>query len=70
MSLRGGRPAPGAQHRGAHFAFGLGGFKNGSNGKSPPSEFLIDFKPSEIGTLKTDGTLRTVGLQRSSHLES
>jgi hypothetical protein len=58
--LRGGRPAPGAQHRGAHFAFGLGSFKNGTNGKSPPSEFLIDFKSSEVGTLKTHG------LQRSS----
>jgi hypothetical protein len=51
--LRGGSPAPGAQHRGAHFAFGLGSssFKNGTNGKSPPSEFLIDFKSSEVGTL-------------------
>ena len=60
LSLRGGRPAPGAQHCGAHFAFGLGSFKNGTNGESPPSEFLIDFKSSEVGTLKTHG------LQRSS----
>ena len=54
LSLQVGGPAPGAQHRGAHFAFGLGSFKNGTNhGKSPPSEFLIDFKSSEFGTLKT-----------------
>jgi hypothetical protein len=55
LSLRGGRPTPGAQHRGAHFAFGLGSFKNGTNGKSPPSEFLIDLKSSEFGTLRTRG---------------
>ena len=37
---RGGHwPAPGAQHRGAHFAFGLGSFKNSTDGKWPPSEF-------------------------------
>jgi len=60
QSLRGGRPAPGARHCGAHFAFGLGNFKNCINGKWPPSEFLIDFKSSEVGTLKT------VALQRSS----
>ncbi len=41
-------------------AFGLGSFKNGTNGKSPPSEVLIDFKSSEFGTLKTGS------LQRSS----
>jgi hypothetical protein len=51
--LRGGRPAPGAQHRGAHFAFGLGGFKNGTNGKSQPSEFLNDFKSSEVGKYRS-----------------
>ena len=60
LSLRGGRLAPGARHRGAHFAFGLGSFKNSTNGKWQPSEFLNDFKSSEIGMLKTHG------LQRSS----
>ena len=53
LSFPGGRPARGARHRSAHFAFGLGSFKNGTNGKSPPSECLIDFKSSEVGTLKT-----------------
>ena len=49
----GGRPAPGAQHCGAHFAFGLGSFKNCTDGKWPRSEFLLDFKSesSEVGTL-------------------
>ena len=52
LSLQGGRPAPSAQHHGAHFAFGLGCFKNGINGKIPgksqPSEFLIDFSTISI----------------------
>ncbi len=42
------------------FRDSIGEFKNATNGKSPPSEFLIDFKSSEVGTP------RTVGLQRSS----
>ncbi len=55
-----GGPARGARHSSAHFAMGLGSFKNGTNGKWPPREFKIDFKSSEVGTLKTRG------LQRSS----
>jgi hypothetical protein len=39
---------------------GLDFFKNGTNGKWPPREFQLKFKSSEVGTL------RTVGLQRSS----
>ena len=35
------------------FRDSIGEFKNATNGKSPPSEFLIDFKSSEVGTLKT-----------------
>ncbi len=42
---------PGALHCGAHFAIRLESFKNGTNGKWPPSEFLIDFKSSEVSTL-------------------
>ncbi len=64
------RPAPGrdsgpgwaALRRGVPgpAAFGLGSLKNCTNGKAPPSEFLIDFKSSEVGLLKTGS------LQRSS----
>ncbi len=47
------RPARGIAGR-IFSAFGLGSFKNSTNGKWPPSEFFIDFKSSEFGTLKTD----------------
>ncbi len=51
-----------------HFAirFESSSFKNGTNdGDSPPSEFLIDFKSSEVGTLKT-GSLQRSSVQPST----
>ncbi len=52
---------PGAGYCGAcvHFAIRLGSFKNGINGEWPPSEFFIDFKSFEVGTLNSHGFQRS-----------
>jgi hypothetical protein len=42
----GGLP-PAARQQGTHFAIGLASFKNYTNGKWLPPDFLIDFKSSE-----------------------